>query len=364
MNLTDFNEPDTARDFLKRIAEGAEHCGPVKLMEVCGTHTMEIGRLGLRELLPDSLELLSGPGCPVCVTPGGVIDAAVDLAETREVHILSFGDMIRVPGNRRSLEDAAVRGADVRAITSPLEAVRIAQTEPGRRFVFVAVGFETTAPVVARAVEETREAHLENLTFLVSHRLVPPALTALIADPEFQVKGFLLPGHVSAIIGVHAYDFLKDAGLPGVVTGFAPLDILAGIHESLILLAEGRVEAVNCYRRVVKPEGNPRAVALLHRVFDPVDAPWRGIGTIPRSGLALSADYRHFDACARYAIEIEDDGSVMPQGCSCGDVLKGRIRPTGCPLFGKACSPETPVGPCMVSSEGSCAAYYKYEAGI
>ncbi|MBD3242019.1 MAG: hydrogenase formation protein HypD, partial [Chitinivibrionales bacterium] len=300
-----------------------------------------------------------GPGCPVCVTPGSIIDAAADLAVKQGVSILSFGDMVRVPGNRRSLEGVSTDGADVRVVTSPLQAVRIAIEEPQRRFVFVAVGFETTIPVVARAVEEAGRAGLRNLTFLVTHRLVPPALDALVGDATLRIDGFILPGHVSAIIGERAYARLVAAGVAGVITGFESLDILAGVHESLTLLAEGRVEIVNCYRRVVRPEGNPRALELIERVFEPVDAPWRGIGVIPQSGLALRGAYRAFGACAVYGIDAAAD--EMPGGCSCGDVLKGVIRPDQCPLFGAACTPASPVGPCMVSSEGSCAAYHKYE---
>ncbi len=359
MNLVSFADPATARTLLADIARLSHRCGPVKLMEVCGTHTMEIGRLGLRPLLPQTLELVSGPGCPVCVTPGGVIDAAAELAATQGVTVLSFGDMIRVPGNHRSLDAVSTDGADVRVIASPLQAVRIAREEPQRRFVFVAVGFETTIPVVARAIEEAGRAGLRNLTFLVTHRLVPPALDVLVADPALRIGGFILPGHVSAVIGEQAYARLIPAGVPGVITGFESLDILAGIHEALTLIVEGRVEIVNRYRRVVKPEGNPRALELIKRVFEPIDAPWRGIGVIPRSGLALRNVYRAFDARSVYGIDIDVD--EMPKGCACGDVLRGVIRPDQCPLFGKACTPASPVGPCMVSSEGSCAAYHKYE---
>lgn len=359
MNLVSFAEPDTARRLLADIERLSARCGPVKLMEVCGTHTMEIGRLGLRPLLPESLELVSGPGCPVCVTPGGVIDAAADLAAAQGVSVLSFGDMIRVPGNRRSLDEVSTGGADVRVVASPLQAVRIARDEPQRRFVFVAVGFETTIPAVARAVEQAGQAGLRNLTFLVTHRLVPPALDVLVGDPTLRIAGFILPGHVSAVIGEQAYARLVTAGVPGVITGFEPLDILAGIHEALSLIDGRRVEIVNRYRRVVKPEGNPRALELIERVFEPIDAPWRGIGVIPRSGLALRRGYRAFDASAVYGIDVTVD--AMPGGCSCGDVLKGVIRPDQCPLFGKTCTPLSPVGPCMVSSEGSCAAYHRYE---
>jgi len=295
----------------------------------------------------------------VCVTPGSVIDAAVRLALDRGVAILTFGDMIRVPGNELSLEKAAAQGADVREVVSALQAVDLAEKDPERRFVFVAVGFETTVPVVARSVVLAAGKKLANLHFLVANRLVPPALDALLADKALGIQAFLLPGHVSAVIGGAAYRRVAEAGVPGVITGFEALDILSGIHTALTLIADQTPSVVNCYRRVVRPEGNPRAVALIRRVFQPVDAAWRGIGTIPGSGLELRPEFTMFDATGEYGLRVGADR--MPEGCSCGSVLKGVIRPDRCPLFGSACTPQTPVGPCMVSSEGSCAAYYRYE---
>ncbi len=359
MNLVPFCDPAIAGQLLKSIGALAERVGPTKLMEVCGTHTMEIGRLGLRALLPRTVELVSGPGCPVCVTPGSVIDAAADIAVKERVTVLTFGDMIRVPGSRTSLERAAAEGGSVEEVLSAIQAVRMAAAAPTTRFVFVAVGFETTVPSIARAVTMAHEQNLRNIHFLASHRLVPPALDALVGEPDIGIRGFILPGHVSAVIGEAAYAALSKAGVPGVITGFEPLDILSGIQAALEQLSNGTAEVVNAYRRVVRPEGNPMARELMGRVFEPVDAMWRGIGVIPRSGLALREQFQGFDACAEYRVRI--DTEEMPGGCSCGDVLRGVVRPDQCPLFGSTCTPETPVGPCMVSSEGSCAAYYRYE---
>jgi hydrogenase expression/formation protein HypD len=287
MSLHDFGIPEVARGLLEGIRRHASRCGRVKIMEVCGTHTMEIGRLGLRALLPGNLELVSGPGCPVCVTPGAVIDAAARCATEHGATVLTFGDMIRVPGDRTSLEEAKAGGGSVAVVTSPLQAVRAAEESPGRAHVFVAVGFETTIPTVARAVELAEERGVGNLSFLVCHRLVPPALDVLLGDKELEIAGFMLPGHVSAIIGADAYGAVAAAGIPAAVTGFEPLDILGGIHAVVEMAAEGRGGVRNMYPRVVRPEGNRRARELIDRVFEPVDAAWRGIGTIPGSGLVL-----------------------------------------------------------------------------
>jgi hydrogenase expression/formation protein HypD len=359
MALHDFGSPDVARGLLKAIHADARRCGRVKIMEVCGTHTMEIGRLGLRALLPDTVELVSGPGCPVCVTPGAVIDAAARCATGHAATVLTFGDMIRVPGDITSLSDAKAAGGAIEVVTSPLQAVTIAESRPKHPHVFIAVGFETTIPTVARAVTLAAERGVDNLSFLVCHRLVPPALDVLLADEEVGIRAFLLPGHVSAIIGTHAYSPVATAGIPAAITGFEPLDILGGIQAVLSMLVGTPAEVVNRYGRVVRAEGNIRARELIEEVFEPVDALWRGIGVIPRSGLALRQRYARFDATRAPGVAVARES--MPKGCGCGDVLKGIIRPDQCPLFAGACTPETPRGPCMVSSEGSCAAYYKYE---
>lgn len=358
MSLTHFSDPKIAGMLIESINTYAAIHGPVTIMEVCGTHTMEIGRLSLRSLLHRNISLVSGPGCPVCVTPGGVIDAAAALALKPAVTVLSFGDMVRVPGNRTSLEEAQAHGGSVDIVTSPLQSVSIAKDSPDRNFVFIAVGFETTVPAVARAVELAQERRVSNLTFLVAHRIVPPALNALISDPDLYISAFILPGHVSAVIGVRPYEHLIDRKIPAAITGFEPLDILSGINAICAMLVEQTVAVKNMYPRAVKEEGNPHALALMDRVFYTVDAFWRGIGKIPGSGLALRETFASFDACTEYDITLEHDD--MPRGCSCGDVLKGKMRPLQCPLFGNACTPQSPVGPCMVSSEGSCAAYHRY----
>jgi hydrogenase expression/formation protein HypD len=363
MNLSRFSDPVLAEKLLEKIRTSAFTGDRIRIMEVCGTHTMEIGRLGLRSLLPSNIELVSGPGCPVCVTPGAYIDAAVDLALNKKVRIVSYGDMIRVPGDTASLAEAKGKGANIEVVTSPLHALEIARAHPEEEIVFLAVGFETTAPATARAVMNAHEADIGNLTFFLSHRTVPPALRALIQDKDIAISGFMLPGHVSAIIGEAPYQFIVKYGIPGVITGFEPIDILLGIMTLCTLITEQTPKIVNAYSRIVKKEGNPLAVGACEKVFRPAQALWRGIGIIPGSGLVLRDEFARFDASIRYGIPPDEvSTSGQPQGCSCGNVLKGVIKPIDCPLFGATCTPRTPVGPCMVSSEGSCAAYYKYGA--
>jgi len=358
MSLINFTDTTLAHKLLENINTIAQKLNSVTIMEVCGTHTMEIGRLSLRSLLSKNIKLVSGPGCPVCVTPGEIIDAAGMLARKKKVTVLSFGDMLRVPGNRTSLEDIQSKGGLIEAITSPLQAVKIAIKNPDINFIFIAAGFETTAPVVARSVILAYEKKVKNLSFLVSLRIIPPALDALISDKDLQISGFMLPGHVSAVIGLNAYKNLISRGKPAAVTGFEPLDIINGVYSIISMLAADRVDVVNSYTRVVREEGNPSALKLINDVFEPVDSLWRGIGMIPQSGLALREKYSSLDAMIRYSISIEAE--KMPDGCACGDVLRGKIDPDKCKLFGKTCNPISPRGPCMVSTEGSCAAYFRY----
>ncbi len=362
MSLVDFSDPSTAGLLLERIAAAAHSLGSVRIMEVCGTHTMEIGRLGLRSLLPKNVELVSGPGCPVCVTSGAYLDAAAAIALSRNFRIVTYGDLVRVPGLRTSLDEAKSNGAAIDVVTSALQAVEIARRKPNEQVIFLAVGFETTAPASAKAVSIAQQEGIPNLSFFVSHKTVPPALSVLVADKELGISGFLLPGHVSAIIGEKPYVPLAQQGLPAVITGFEPLDILSGITMVCDMLVHKRASVLNGYQRVVKREGNPRAVEMVYRVFDVADAVWRGIGLIPGSGLALKPEFREYDASIRFGIPPDGGAADMPEACSCGDVLRGRLRPDACPLFGTSCTPERPVGPCMVSSEGSCAAYFKYGA--
>ncbi|MBI5632004.1 MAG: hydrogenase formation protein HypD [Nitrospirae bacterium] len=332
---------------------------PVKLMEVCGTHTVAIFRHGIRDLLPREIKLLSGPGCPVCVTSIRDVDTVIEIARQRDVTVTTFGDMMRVPGNRQSLFQAKAEGADIRIVYSPLDALKLAEQSPGRNVVFFATGFETTSPLVAGTLAEAESKGIGNFFIYSVHKTVPPALNALLSAPDVQIDGFILPGHVSTIIGLKPYAFLASGyHKPSVVTGFDAMDILNGVLMLLQQIAGNRAAVENEYAKVVKEDGNPRAVALLYEFFEPEDAYWRGIGLLPGSGLRLKEKYNHRDITKKYTISVPD--GQEPKACSCGDVLKGIKIPTDCALFGKACTPDKPVGACMVSTEGSCAAYYKY----
>lgn len=329
-----------------------------RIMEVCGSHTMSIGRYGIKQILPKNVRLLSGPGCPVCVTDAAYIDAAVELAR-RGVVIATFGDMLRVPGSEATLADARSEGASVHICYSPLEAVTLAREDPGREVVFLGTGFETTVPPVISIIKKAKEGSLGNITVLTAFKLIPPALEALAGDSRVAVNGFLLPAHVSAVIGSEAYrGFVERYRLPSVIAGFEPLDILLGVKGLLQQLVQGRARVENQYSRVVRPGGNRLAMELINRYLEPADASWRGIGTIPESGLKLRDEFMVFDAAERHGVSTVG-GSPAP-GCRCGDVLKGVILPEECPLMGMQCTPASPVGPCMVSSEGSCAAHYRY----
>ncbi len=352
-----FRDPALARNVVQAIAETASE--PMTVMEVCGTHTMAIAKHGLRGLLPPTITLLSGPGCPVCVTANEDLDLAIEMARQPGVTIATFGDMMKVPGSRSSLAREKADGRDVRVVYSPLDALALAQAEPDRHVVFLGVGFETTAPTIAITLKEARRRGISNLSVLSLHKTVPAALEALVNDPEVSVNAFILPGHVSAVIGVEPYRFLAERyGVPGVIAGFEPLDILQAILMLARQCQEDRAAIEVAYKRVVPPEGNAVARAAIEEVFEPVDAVWRGIGTIPASGLALREDYADLDARGRVPVTPEPPREV--RGCRCGDVLRGVILPYECPLFARTCTPEHPVGPCMVSSEGSCAAYHRY----
>ena len=363
MNYIDgFRNPDVAAQFVRLIAEQgralAAHGRRVHIMEVCGSHTMAIGRYGIRELLPENVELISGPGCPVCVTDPGYIDTAIALAGQGAV-LATFGDMIRVPGSDSDLTRCRSAGGDVRVCYSPSAAVEIAQGHPDREVVFLAIGFETTIVPVVSIVDEALRAGVRNVSLLTAFKLVPPALHALLADKEIKIDAYLCPAHVSAIIGSRAYEpFAADYHVPCVVAGFEPLDILYGVHGILgqVLKNEARVD--NQYARVVRPEGNPKAQARIAQYLEPVDAVWRGIGVIPASGLGLRPEFAAYDAEKKFGMPVRP--GRLHAGCRCGDVIKGKFRPTSCPLFATVCTPDSPVGPCMVSAEGTCAAYFKY----
>ncbi|MEZ5965528.1 MAG: hydrogenase formation protein HypD [Planctomycetota bacterium] len=333
---------------------------PVTLMEVCGTHTHAIAAAGLRHLLPANVRLVAGPGCPVCVTPVDYLDHALALAAQPDVTLCTFGDLMRVPASRRdSLERASARGADIRVVYSARDALQVARTRPQRKVVFLAVGFETTMPTVAAALAEAEALGLANFMILSGSKVIEPPLRALAADPDLHLDGFLLPGHVSVIVGADFYDFLRrDCRVAAAIVGFAPVDILRGVAELLRQISEGRPQVRNLYARVVTAAGNRTARAMLHEFFEPTDTNWRGLGRIASSGLRLRPRWKHRDATS---LPVELPAPLEPRGCRCGDVLRGAIAPPACPLFARGCDPEHPIGACMVSSEGSCAAWYRHE---
>ena len=331
----------------------------LKLMEVCGTHTVEIFRHGIRDVIPKEITLLSGPGCPVCVTSVHDVDAAIAIARNPGVIVATFGDMMRVPGGTESMLEARSTGADIRVLYSPMDALQLAQLEKDREVVFFATGFETTSPLIAGTIAHAEQMGTRNFSVFVSHKLVPPALRALLDSPDVQVDGFILPGHVSTIIGRKPYDFVaREYRKPSVITGFEAGEIIEGILMIVRQIAQKRASVEIQYRTAVRDEGNPRAVALLEKYFEPADAYWRGIGVLPKSGLKLRDEYASFDANRKFNPPAST--AAEPELCSCGDILRGVKIPTECPLFGTGCTPDAPVGPCMVSTEGSCAAYYKY----
>lgn len=357
MDKNSFKDPALARGLIESIqALAPEHA---TLMEVCGTHTVAIARNGIRDLMPEGCRLASGPGCPVCVTSNHDIDAVIALARIPNVILTTFGDMTRVPGSTSSLLKEQADGRDVRIVYSPLDALTIAKENPERPVVFVGVGFETTTPLVAMTIKRAAAMGLKNFSVYAAHKNMPGALDVLMGDPELKVDALILPGHVSTIIGIEPYRFLAEKySIPGVITGFEPLDVLQGIAMLMRQLHEGRAEIENAYARGVMPEGNPVALAAIDDVFETCTATWRGLGPIEGSGYRIREQYAQFDALRRFEPEIE--ATQDPRGCRCGDVLRGIMAPSECPLFRTVCSPENPVGPCMVSSEGSCAAYYRY----
>ncbi|MFH1006025.1 MAG: hydrogenase formation protein HypD [Candidatus Latescibacterota bacterium] len=357
--VDEFRNPHAAQKLGEKISALANG-RPMRLMEVCGTHTMAVARYGLKGFLPPEVSLVSGPGCPVCVTPNGYIDHAVALCRLDGVTIATFGDMMRVPGSRSSLEQERAEGRDIRVVYSPLDALRFASEHPERRVVFLGIGFETTIPGVAVSVLEADRTGVSNFLVLSAHKVMPPAMSALAWDPELEVDGFLCPGHVSVIIGADAYRAIAtDAGIPCVVAGFEPLDVLRAVDMLVAQVVADRAEVQIQYRRAVKPEGNPKARALVEEVFEPTDASWRGIGTIAGSGLRIREQFRRFDAAVMLEVNVPPPDE--PKGCICGAILKGVRSPGDCGLFGGRCTPEHPVGACMVSSEGTCAASFRFQ---
>ena len=357
IDFSAFKDPKLARGLIETIHRLApEHA---TLIEVCGTHTVAIARNGIRDLMPEGLRLASGPGCPVCVTCNRDIDTVIALARIPNVTITTFGDMTRVPGSTSSLLAEQAAGRSVEIVYSPLDALAFAKAHPEREVVFVGVGFETTTPLVAMAIKRARAMGLSNFTVFAAHKNMPGALELLVGDPTLELDALILPGHVSTIIGAEPYRFLAEKyGIPGVITGFEPVDVLQGIAMLVRQLHEGRAEIEIAYARGVMPEGNPVALAAIDEVFETCTATWRGLGDIPGSGYRIRDELANFDAVRRFEPDVEPTRD--PKGCRCGDVLRARIAPNECPLFRTVCTPENPVGPCMVSSEGSCAAYYRY----
>lgn len=358
-----YSEEFRDREMVQTIAQrmrGIES-GPATIMEVCGTHTMSAARFGIRSLLPKGVRLVSGPGCPVCVTDQQDIDAFLALGEVPGTVLVSFGDMLRVPGTNTSLERQRALGLDIRIIYSPLDSVDIAANEPDKQIVFFGVGFETTMPAIALAIATAAERKLTNFSVYCVHKTMPNALRALLMSGEVKVTGLLLPGHVTTIIGADAYDFIADEfHVPCAVTGFEPVDMMLGIESVLKQHAAGEARIDNMYRRVVTKQANPLASKLLDRVFEACDVQWRGLGTIPMSGVCIREEFSAYDAKRRFPEQVASVPAACETACLCGDVLRGVILPSDCPLFGTACTPTDPIGPCMVSSEGACAAAYRY----
>ncbi len=333
--------------------------GAIQIMEVCGTHTVSIFRSGLKAMLPDNLKLVSGPGCPVCVTPQAYIDAALELASLPDVVLATYGDMVRVPGANGSLEQQRARGANILVVYSVEDAVTFAAANPDQTVLFIAVGFETTAPTVAAAILLAQARGLSNFCVLPGHKLVVPAIMALLDAGDVALDGFLCPGHVSVIIGSEAYrPIVEQHGKPCVVAGFEPALMMAGLLRLAQMAQRAEPALDNVYSVAVAPRGNPHALRLMDEVFEPADAVWRGIGLIPGSGLSIRPAYADYDAARRFDITFGEDHD--PPGCLCSQVIQGKVTPADCPHFGGGCSPSTPIGPCMVSSEGTCAAWYKY----
>jgi len=358
--VDEFRDSTTAKLLTERIREKSRQIDrSVNLMEVCGTHTVAIFRHGIRQVLPTGVKMLSGPGCPVCVTPNADIDRAIAIAQESGVILTTFGDMMRVPGSYSSLRQAKTEGADVRVVYSVMDAMKIAEDNPRRPVVFFAVGFETTAPTTASMIVEAERLGTNNLFFLSVHKVIPPAMRALLASDEVHIDGFVCPGHVSTIIGSRPYEFiLTEYGIPCVIAGFEPLDILQAIDMLLEQIMAGEPRVGIQYSRAVREEGNVKALEYLSTAFETTDAGWRGIGIIPETGLKLRQQYRQFDAEDAFRVTLRPPKEEPD--CRCGDILRGVSTPQECSLFTSTCTPEHPVGPCMVSTEGTCSAWYLY----
>ncbi len=363
--VDEFRDPQKLQALMKEINRLAlilertpEH--PLKIMEVCGGHTHSIFKYGIEELLPDSIELIHGPGCPVCVMPRGRLDAAIKLADIPNVIFTTFGDAMRVPGSQKSLLQAKAEGADIRMVYSPLDALPIAKQNPDKQVIFFGLGFETTAPSTAFTILQAAAENIKNFSIFCNHVIVVPALEALLDNPDLELDGFIGPGHVSMVIGSNPYQIIAEKyNKPVVVSGFEPLDIVQSVWMLLQQLVDRRCEVENQYKRLVQPDGNPMALEAIQKVFEVREEfEWRGLGEIAQSGLKINSNYAQFDAEVKF--NISDVKVPDAAACQCGEILKGVLKPWQCKVFGTACTPETPIGTCMVSSEGACAAYYKY----
>lgn len=359
--IDEYRDPALVQGLLKRIWASARRIERlVSIMEICGSHTQAIGRFGIRNLLPANIRLISGPGCPVCVTSARDVDLALYLSRLPNIIFATFGDMLKVPGTEGdSLQKRRAEGCDVRVVSSADECIGIALSHPKKEVVMMGIGFETTAPTIAAVVASCRKRGIANLTVFSVHKIVPPAIRALLADPLLAIDGFLCPGHVSTMIGAAAYQMIPDAGRAAVITGFEPVDILEGVWMLLQQIESKEIDVAIQYSRGVRPEGNTRAMSLLLSVFETTDARWRGLGTIAASGLTLRDEFADFDTTKKFL--VPDIQAEDTPGCSCGDILRGIKGPHDCRLFKTVCTPVNPVGPCMVSSEGTCSTYYKYD---
>jgi len=355
--ITEFRRSELAERLISQIHRRSKT--PARFMEFCGGHTVTIFRYGIRQVLPKTVEMVSGPGCPVCVTANADLDKAIALAQVPDVIITTFGDMLKVPSSFSSLQEVEADGADVRMVYSTMDALNLAKENPAKSIIFLGVGFETTAPTIAASILQAEEERIRNYYVLSMHKICPPVIRAILDSGEVKLHGLICPGHVSTIIGSHPWEFIaRDYGIPCVVSGFEPIDVLQCVGMLVAQIESGKSKVEIAYRRGVRPEGNHQALKLMEQVFEPCPAQWLGMGEVPDSGLKLRKKYQHFDA--ELAFDIDPGPTYEPKGCICGDVLRGVKTPLDCTLFGKACTPEYPVGPCMVSSEGSCSAYYLY----
>ena len=357
---TDFRDADTIKAFAKIIKEDAIKLKyPINIMEVCGTHTVAFFHTGVKDIFPDMLNLVDGPGCPVCVTANGYLDRAIEIQKKHNVILATFGDMIKVPASYSSLQKLRSEGGKIEVVYSPMDALEIAKENSNVEVVFLSVGFETTTPTEAVTVKRAIDEHVRNFSILTGNKLTPPAVEALLMSEEVKIDGFILPGHVSIITGSDRWGFLaKKFNKPAVISGFESSDLIMGSLRLLQMIIEEEISVENLYKEVVTNEGNTLAIELIDELFDTVDANWRGIGVIPKSGLKLKDKYSEFDAEKKFQVEVPKE--IEDKRCRCGEVLRGLITPPKCPLFANICTPREPVGACMVSFEGACSAYYKY----